>query len=325
MYKQALALLPDNTCALTHVAFGDREACDPKMTEELTMMRPATHEEEAGGLGDGGDDDGAAEAAATTPTVATLSAPTPSDGVKLAEAVRMWRRNGLVVFPGLLDAKKTDALLKHVRKAQHGNHTKDYTPVTRDNSHRSHKALPVGEAKQALEAIAQRLQPFLDVALGVEAPALLESGFMVTAPGASAQNFHRDVPPAVVARSSMTVSIQVSLVDTDATQGSLEVIPGSQTFDPAVSDRTRAETLPKVRVAVPKGSVVVYALHTMHRGSSNTHTADRPFFFFTLTGNGLAPPGLAYTIEPKDVGQWEMAGGKLRPRGNESGRGLLIK
>ena len=62
----------------------------------------------------------------------------------------------------------------------------------------------------------------------------------------------------------MTVSIQVSLVDTDATQGSLEVIPGSQTFDPAVSDRTRAETLPKVRVAVPKGSVVVYALHTMY-------------------------------------------------------------
>ena len=32
---------------------------------------------------------------------------------------------------------------------------------------------------------------------------------MVTAPGASAQQFHRDVAPAVVSQSSMTVSIQV--------------------------------------------------------------------------------------------------------------------
>ena len=111
----------------------------------------------------------------------------------------------------------------------------------------------------------------------------------------------------------MTVSIQVSLVDTAATQGCLEVIPGSQTYDPSVSDRTRAETLP--RCASPcqraRWSCTPY---TMHRGSSNTHTDDRPFFFFTLTGDGLAPPGLAYTIEPGDVAQWALAGGKLVPR-----------
>ena len=34
-------------------------------------------------------------------------------------------------------------------------------------------------------------------------------------------------------------------------------------------------------------------------------------FFFTLTGEGLAPPGLAYTIEPDDIGRWQMRGGKL--------------
>lgn len=310
MYQQALALVPDNTCALTHVAFGDRVPIDPEVTAELTMMTSSEDAADADDEEDGMSLDPAA------PTVDSLCAPVDlaRSADSLSRALRLWRRNGLAVFPSLLDEKQTAALLKHVRDAQHGNKTNDFTSVTRDNSHRVHKALPVGEARAALEQIAKRLQPFLESALGTDAPALLESGFMVTAPGASAQNFHRDVPPAVVARSSMTVSIQVSLVDTAATQGCLEVIPGSQTYDPSVSDRTRAETLPKVRVAVPKGTVVVYALHTMHRGSSNTHTDDRPFFFFTLTGDGLAPPGLAYTIEPGDVAQWALAGGKLVPR-----------
>ena len=110
----------------------------------------------------------------------------------------------------------------------------------------------------------------------------------------------------------MTVSVQVSLVDTHATQGCLEVIPGSHSFSMAISDKERQESMTKVKVAVPKGTVTVYALHTMHRGAANTHTADRPFYFFTLLGEGLAPPGLAYTIQPEDVGKWQMAGGKLK-------------
>ena len=69
--------------------------------------------------------------------------------------------------------------------------------------------------------------------------------------------------------------------------------------------------MPKVKLAVPKGTVTVYALHTLHRGTANTHTADRPFYFFSLLGEGLAPPGLAYTIQPDDVGQWAMVGGSL--------------
>jgi hypothetical protein len=58
----------------------------------------------------------------------------------------------------------------------------------------------------------------------------------------------------------------------------------------------------------------VYALHTMHRGGANTHVRDRPFYFFTLAGNGLAPPGLAYTIEAADIGQWALAQGGLQRR-----------
>ena len=135
----------------------------------------------------------------------------------------------------------------------------------------------------------------------------------MTSPGAEGQQFHRDVAPALVSCSSLTASIQISLVDTDATQGALEVIPGSHAFDPSVSDRARADdpSVAKVPVAVPQGTVTVYALHTMHRGSSNTHTAKRPFFFFTLKGTGLAPPGLAYTIEAEDIGAWSIVDGTL--------------
>jgi len=302
MYEHALRLTPGNTCAATHVAFGSRQPCSEETIQSL--MGDETDEFE----------DAEVDELATPPTVSSLSVPKPPKSEEeLREVMLLWRRQGVVVFPSLLSAKTTTQLLAAVRAAQFGNHTRDYTTVTRDKAHRCHKALPIDEAKRALEEIASRLQPFLDAALGTAAPALLESGFMITAPGASAQQFHRDVAPAVVSQSSMTVSIQVSLVDTAANQGSFEVIPTSQTFDPNVSDRSRVESLPKVHVAVPAGSVTIYALHTMHRGSANTHTADRPFYFFTVAGDGLAPPGLAYTIEPDDIGQWELSGGQLRP------------
>lgn len=102
----------------------------------------------------------------------------------------------------------------------------DYTLVTRNAKRgtRSHKALPVSAAREALGEVAQRIGPFLSAALGGSgALALMESGFMVTRPGAEAQAFHRDVAPGVVSASSLAASLQVALVDTCAEQGVLEV------------------------------------------------------------------------------------------------------
>ena len=306
MYQAALKIVPTNTLALTHVAYGSREPCSEEANERLMCADALS----ADGVEEEGDDD----KEGAIPTIESLSAPLPHDADKLNEALAKWRRNGLAVFPSLLSADRVKALLAHVRAAQHGNYTADYTAVTRDKNSRSHKALPVGEAKEALESIANSLQPFFEAALGTSAPALLESGFMVTGPGAMAQNFHRDVAPAVVSRSSIAVSVQVSLVDTAPTQGCLEVIPRSQAFSTEVSDKERQEKMPHVKVAVPAGTVTVYALHTMHRGTANTHTDDRPFYFFTLVGEGLAPPGLAYTIQPDDVGRWQLAEGAVQER-----------
>ena len=143
-------------------------------------------------------------------TIEGLSASNPASSAgALADALAKWRRHGLVVFPQLLSAPRVAALLERVRAAQQGNHTRDYTGVTRDKSFRVHKALPVDDAAAALDELSSSLAPFLEQALGTSAPVLLESGFMCTAPGAQAQLFHRDVAPSVVSCSSMTVSIQV--------------------------------------------------------------------------------------------------------------------
>ena len=244
-------------------------------------------------------------------------------------AAAIWRRHGVVIFPALLSGKPLAALRERVAAAAAGNHTGDYTTVTRDSRHRVHKSLPVDEARAALEAIGAQLGPFLREALGPAAGAgageaaggapglpLLESGFMVTSPGAEAQQFHRDVAPAVVSRSSLAVSCQVSIEDTAPTQGALEVVPGTQNYDPRVTDRERLgdPRYAQLPVAVPAGTVTVYMLHTMHRGGANTHHRERPFYFFTLMGDGIAPPGLAYTMELDDIGRWQLEGDRLTPR-----------
>ena len=117
----------------------------------------------------------------------------------------------------------------------------------------------------------------------------------------------------VVSRSSLSVSCQVSLEDTAATQGALEVVPGTQAYDSRVSDRERLAD-PKyaqLSVAVPAGTVAVYMLHLMHRGGANTHSKERPFYFFTLMGRGIAPPGLAYTMQLDDIGRFGLRDGRV--------------
>jgi len=139
---------------------------------------------------------------------------------------------------------------------------------------------------------------------------------MVTSPGAEAQQFHRDVASAVVSRSSLAVSCQVSIEDTAPTQGALEVVPGTNHYDARVSDRERLgdPRYAQLPVAVPAGTATVYMQHTMHRGGANTHAKERPFYFFTLMGDGIAPPGLAYTMQLEDIGRWQLDGEKLAPR-----------
>jgi len=275
---------------------------------------------EPGAAGSAGEDD----ASAPPITVEMLSAPVPGAGASdaerahaTAEALRLWRRHGVVVFPGLLTPDEVQPLLRAVRAAEVDPNATDYSQVTRDSSlgARTHKALPVSAARPALDALAARLGSFLATALGEPNGSLpvLESGFMVTRPGARDQAFHRDVAPGVVSASSLSASVQLVLVDTASNQGALQVKPRTHRFDPVAPfvDGVDGGDVAPVALALPEGSVVVYALHLVHRGSANTAAADRLFYFFTLKGRGYAPPGLAYTIEPTDIAKYRLAANGL--------------
>jgi len=347
-YRIAHSLMPANTCAATHVAFGLASSDDssgscleatpaPSATPLAALLRPPSK----------------------SPATAVASVGLADLSVKvdqrhgalrsglLERAFSLWCKYGVVVFPSLLSRTTVEGLLEGVRRTQHERNSTDYTQVTRNSKFRVHKALPVAQAQHALNEVAERLGPFVHMALGVPRPAqdgpadmsqygaadrggstledrvhVLESGFMVTAPGADEQQLHRDVAPAIVSNCALTASIQVSLVDTAAKQGSLQVVPGSHTFDPASSDKERllASAAVPVPIAVPAGSVVVYALHLMHSGRANEHVRDRPFYFFTVMGGKLdPPPGLAYTIELEDIGRWELGHSMLVQREREIG------
>ncbi|EOD38225.1 UDP-N-acetylglucosamine [Emiliania huxleyi CCMP1516] len=258
-YRAVLQLAPDNTNAATHAAY------DGAVPEGGPAPQAGTFGEADAPPGE---------------SVAALIAPLPPPGASEAEvaaaadaALSLWRRNGVVVFEKLLTPHATEALLSAVRAAEaddgatdcyHTTHgATDYTLVTRNAKRgtRSHKALPVSAAREALGEVAQRIGPFLSAALGGGgALALMESGFMVTRPGAEAQAFHRDVAPGVVSASSLAASLQVALVDTCAEQGVLEVSPGSHRFDPAAPETT-SYAPPGLAYTIEPSDIARWSLH----------------------------------------------------------------
>ena len=161
MYEMALKLSPGNTCAATHVAYGKRfqahgGADEPTKGDSVGSEASADEEPVDSEAGDGSLD----VISSVGVGLADLSVDVESPGA-LEAAARVWRQHGVVVFPSLLTAAVTDELRAAVRAAQSGTHTRDYTTVTRDKTHRVHKALPVSSSAAALDMVARKLKPFL--------------------------------------------------------------------------------------------------------------------------------------------------------------------
>ena len=179
----------------------------------------------------------------------------PSSSAQLRRAVEVWERDGVVLFPRLLSLPLVERLRRGVeaelrrdaaealdrtysiRQASSRTlprHVPDtsvarprvgYACSTRQASSRTLRAVDVREVSlAALEAIAARAGGFLRAALRSEVQVLLESSVMQTRSGAADQSFHADTG----ACDPRLASVQVSLVDTAADQGALEVAPGTQ-------------------------------------------------------------------------------------------------
>ena len=228
-------------------------------------------------------------------------------------AVGVWQRQGVLVVPRLLPEAVIAPLRAHVQRALRSAGAIDYSFAIRSGGSRQLRAVGVEAASAALALLARHLQPFLDEALGTEL-ALLECHVMRTSPGAAEQTFHSDVPHA----DPRLVSVQIALVDTDATQGALDAIPATHGNDDDATSNER----PAIAVAVPAGSVTFYSPRLLHRGRANTHADERLFLGLSfLARGGIVPSGIPYAIEREDIGQWQLAAGELqrtsRPR--ESG------
>ena len=113
-------------------------------------------------------------------------------------------------------------------------------------------------------------------------------------------------------------SVQISLVNSVASQGVLEVAPGTQhepakwteRFERQDAGARRPRT---VAIAVPAGSVTFYSSSLVHRGRANTHSKERLVLGLTLLGDGgVVPSGLPYALQPQDLGQWSLYQGRLR-------------
>ena len=224
-------------------------------------------------------------------------------------AAAIWRRQGVVVFPALLPAAVVDALRARVAVLRRGGEVVDRSASLRNASGgraRELRGVPLADSGGVLAALGVALAPFLRRALRHRTQLLLESSVMVTRPGAADQEWHTDLPN----HDDRIASVQVALTDVEEAGGPLEVQPGTHLDDEP--QRGRAAGAAAVRVAVPRGSVTVYAPRLRHRGCGNAAAEERITLAFTLVGSGgLLPPGLPYTVEPADAWQWAFCDGQL--------------
>jgi len=175
--------------------------------------------------------------------------------------------------------------------------------------HRRLRAVAVEDMPEALAAIAKELALFLDEALMDLRQLVLEHAAYRISPGAAEQEWHRD--DATI--DSSIASVQVSLVDTVAVQGALEVAPASHGAD-------RPCPLPTTRVsmAVPAGSVVFYSPNLLHRGRANQHGLERLILTFSVVGkHGLVPNSIPLAVQPQDQGKWWLHAGRLQQANEE--------
>ena len=180
----------------------------------------------------------------------------------------------------------------------------------------------------ALRAVGQVLHPLVCAALlgtspgecGDVALRLVESGMLISTPGAVAQPIHSDTNGAHWPAEARALKCQVGAMEVTAPMGPLEIFPGTFAHSAnanaafmAVSlaaGAQRPSTVIPVALPLPKGSVLLYDTTLWHRGGANrAHKAKRRRmqYYVTLLGErGEPPAGLPFTIEPEEVARFRL-------------------
>ena len=115
-----------------------------------------------------------------------------------------------------------------------------------------------------------------------------------TRAGSGAQDWHVDTFFA----DKRVAAVQISLTDTEAAQGALEVLPADASG-------------PNVKLPLPEGSVTLYRLDYWHRGGGHTLSGreDRIVLTSVLVGeHGFVPCENDINMLPEDRGRWWIMG-----------------
>ena len=222
----------------------------------------------------------------------------------IGEAVGLYEANGVVCFPSLVPPDTAAALAAHIAALETRTDLTDNSAGKRFSAHeasrRVNKAVPVADAaaQATINATVGALAPFFRAILRCCDPPVLESAFLLSLPGAPAQNYHTDTS-ALEPHVAHLVKVQVVAEDIVPAMGPLEVKAGTQRGRPDPST-------PEARLALPAGSVVVYNTRVQHRGGANARRR-RPIYYFTLKGGGVIPTGIRYAIQPGDIGAWRVS------------------
>ena len=239
----------------------------------------------------------------------------------VARAMRLWREQGVVIFPGLLNSSVVHELRETASAALLDDNA-DLSSLIRQRSTsggsaplRTLRAMSVSKGQHALASLASALSPFLAGALHSTSQLLLDFGAYRTAMGAEAQDMHTDSP----FKDGRVAHVQVSLMDTSVGQGAIEVQPTThrQGQAPATDEDDALAIAP-----VPEGTVVFYRLDVRHRGGRHVlrAQADRLIASLKLMGErAFVPDGIPLKVLPEDAGRWWLVDGAVVDRSGPQG------
>lgn len=242
-------------------------------------------------------------------------------GLNQKKLIQTFDKYGCVIIPKMLTNKDCDRILDLVnyessRRSQETGHINS-------NHKRKDLMLPLEDTEFAVQKICAQLASFCDT-LTPHAK-IVENSSLTSYPGCFPQVWHSDTNHKS-SKDANLISFGVALDDITDEMGPLEVYLESNsiyTESQKLADmyKIRADELngdyddglkyqaieslcnkmrfKKVSCACPKGSLVIWSSKVVHRGGENL-LKERPVYYFSLMGSGMAPHGATYSLKSKD-------------------------
>ena len=217
------------------------------------------------------------------------------DGTELSDDVATLQRDGIVGHKGAFTPEWVDRLREDVDAAFAAALERPGGTVGR-GPNRFYSELHPEQLRGFVDLVSHPwVVGICETVLGPDYE-IVEVGFDVPGPGAQNQPWHRDFPSAQGrdARRLISLAFNVTLVDTTADMGPLEIAPGTQWDDEPDFDhgmfppRWRYERYEEraVRKMPQRGDISARSALTIHRGTANHSQLSRPVLVLGVDAPG---------------------------------------